>query len=67
MPCALCPGSSQELDLGPTDQARFESFDFGGDGLQLTVGVVLRRADRHHAKPGALPDVLVLDLGDGQR
>ena len=65
---APCTGtehhSPQKFQFGPRNQPGLGPFDFVDDGSQLTVGMWLGCRYRDDPKAGALPEVLMLDLGD---
>src|SRR5215203_4316590 len=57
--------SPQELYFSTRNQARFHSFDFVHNRRQLPIGVLFVVRHRDDAQPRSLPEIVVLDLSDG--
>ena len=59
------PPSFQKLYLSSGDQSRLQPFDLVDDGGKLLVRVPLVVRHGDDAERAALPEILILDLGDG--
>src|SRR4029453_18318386 len=57
--------SAKELHLALRDEIGLEPLDLRHDRRERLFGDRIGRGHRHHRQSGALPDILMGDLGDG--